>query len=145
MKTIICFITVILILSIHVYSDDSDIALTSFQLKEIEKKNKSANALIISGAVAAVLGGVMIGTWVAEDDSLIISPTTTTRDTIAKSPVRLISGVILSTTGVALEVGGIIKKIKAKKMEKQFLENNRESERVSFYIKPNGIEFVYNF
>lgn len=146
MKVNLKLFSLLLISISFIYSQEgADLGLTMFQVKEIEKKNKSANILIISGAVSAALGGVMIGTWAVEDDSMIVVSSDSPPDTVTKSPVRLISGVILGATGVALEVGGIIQKIKARKMKKQFLEKNKSSEKVSLFIKPNEIELVYRF
>lgn len=146
MKINICIMLFIALLSFNILSQESaDLGLTTFQMKEIEKKNKSANILIISGAVATALGGVMVGTWIVEDDSLVVVSQDSPPDTISKSPVRLISGVILGATGIALEVGGIIQKVKARKMKKQFIENNQTNDKVSFYIKPNGVNLIYRF
>lgn len=144
MKTIFICLIIVMVSLVNVYSEE-DYGLTTFQMNEINKKSKSANALIVSGAVATVLGAVMVGTWVAEDDSVVVSPTSTTRDTVAKSPVRLISGTILGVTGLALEVGGIIRKIKAKKLKNQFIENNKAEGKISLYIKPNGAQLIYHF
>lgn len=148
MKLNLTFLLLFLFTFTKLYSQEAaDLGLTTFQLKEIEKKNKSANALIISGIVATALGGVMVGTWAAEDDSVIIvsASDSTDKDTVVKSPVRLISGAVLGATGLALEVGGIIQKIKARRMKEQFIENNKASQKVSFYIKPRGLKLVYRF
>lgn len=87
----------------------------------------------------------MVGTWAAEDDSVVLVSNSAPADTVTKSPVRLISGIVLGATGLSLEIGGIIQKIKARKMKDQFIEQNKSSQRISFYIKPKGAKLVYRF
>lgn len=138
------FLTLLIVFfAFSTYSQD-DLGLTTFQMNEINKKSKSGNVLIISGSVAVVLGSVMLATWYTEDD-LVIHPDSNSIDTVEKSPVRAISGAILGTAGIALNVGGIIQKVRARRMKQQFIENNKPIENVSLFIKPRGFEFRYNF
>ena len=133
----------VLLLSTVVFSQSAEIDhLSQFQKKEIEKQNKSGNILLISGITATVLGGVMIASWALGDDSVKVFDGKNEPTMEPKSPALAIFGGILGGVGIALDVGGIVAKAKASKMEKEF---SATASKISLYIKPNGTEFVYRF
>ena len=127
-------------------SNDSDSAiaqidLNNFQKNEIDKKSKSGTSLIISGTTAVVLGGVMMVSWYYADQYDTASQT---GQIYEKTPLRAVLGGILGAIGITLDIGGILQKVQAQKLEDEYLQRARD-EKVSLYLAPMGAGITYRF